>query len=629
MSTTNGLVEGAPTPTPTPPTVTQPYDRDNALDDIPAAGYALSTFYASQMVEAEAYIDENDPEKTRLYFASCYGLFQCIKSLMSFADEDILVALQRAKHGNYVASQYRKKGASLTTRLASYVVSSLSPTGVGFVKSMTPLERHAELIYAETLFEKAILGVMYSGDWLSLIKEVLNMRTTINIYRSLYNYITTLDEESPSGHDDTVDEHLRSGVYFGYGLSSLILSLLPSKVITIVHLFGYHGDRTEALDVLQRAGGWSKESDEPTVSGANEGVRRLLCDMMVVTFHTLLSSISFDGIDITMADKIVRWNSQRYPNSVFILWAQGRLLVVRSQPREALVYYNKSIAAQSQYPTLYAMSYWEMAIANLALWDVSESMASWRDLERESSWSKAIYTYGVAACLLQGSGPADDAAALLEKVPGLLQKIAGKSIPLEKLVSRRARKFMKEHRLVLPALEIGYIFLAITHAPREVLAKKMLPEIRSCLEGLKGREKLWGYHDDLCLSKFLEGVCLRYLAYPDVDAVLPPDLPSVEELTGMSEVECAKQAEVAFTTVFEHGTKIELDHHVVYYAHYEYGRFLSRHGQEDKAREQFELVLSGKHLEVGPSGKKGKYSLKDMVHVQTHAALEALGKRPL
>ncbi len=34
----------------------------------------------------------------------------------------------------------------------------------------------------------------------------------------------------------------------------------------------------------------------------------------------------------------------------------------------------------------------------------------------------------------------------------------------------------------------------------------------------------------------------------------------------MSEAECAKQAEAAFTTVFEHGPSIELDHHVVYHA---------------------------------------------------------------
>ena len=91
---------------------------------------------------------------------------------MSYADDDIQVGLERAKHGNEVASEYRKKSASFTSRLAGYVVPSLNTTGIGFVKSMTPLERHAELIYAETLFERAILGVVYSGDWLSLIKDV-------------------------------------------------------------------------------------------------------------------------------------------------------------------------------------------------------------------------------------------------------------------------------------------------------------------------------------------------------------------------------------------------------------------------------------------------------------------------
>ena len=45
------------------PKVKQPYNRQEALDDIPAASYALHAFYSSQMVEAEAFIDENDPKK--------------------------------------------------------------------------------------------------------------------------------------------------------------------------------------------------------------------------------------------------------------------------------------------------------------------------------------------------------------------------------------------------------------------------------------------------------------------------------------------------------------------------------------------------------------------------------------
>ncbi len=90
---------------------------------------------------------------------------------MSYADEDILAGIGHTKQGNLIAMQHRKKAASFTSRLAGYVVSSLNTTGVGFIKSMTPVERHAELVYAESLFEKALLGVVYSGDWLAFIKE--------------------------------------------------------------------------------------------------------------------------------------------------------------------------------------------------------------------------------------------------------------------------------------------------------------------------------------------------------------------------------------------------------------------------------------------------------------------------
>lgn len=55
------------------------------------------------------------------------------------------------KHGNTIANEHRKKAASLPFRLAGYVTGN---TGVNWVKSMTDVERHAELVYAESLFEK-------------------------------------------------------------------------------------------------------------------------------------------------------------------------------------------------------------------------------------------------------------------------------------------------------------------------------------------------------------------------------------------------------------------------------------------------------------------------------------------
>jgi hypothetical protein len=36
---------------------------------------------------------------------------------------------------------------------------------------MTPLERHAELVFAETSLMKAQLAIISGGDWLGLVRE--------------------------------------------------------------------------------------------------------------------------------------------------------------------------------------------------------------------------------------------------------------------------------------------------------------------------------------------------------------------------------------------------------------------------------------------------------------------------
>jgi len=74
-----------------------------------------------------------------------------------------------------------EKGRFSAFRLAGYV------TGSSGVNNMNPVERHAELVYAESLFEKALLGIVYSGDWLAFIKEAC-----VFITPSLYHsFLTT------------------------------------------------------------------------------------------------------------------------------------------------------------------------------------------------------------------------------------------------------------------------------------------------------------------------------------------------------------------------------------------------------------------------------------------------------
>ncbi|TFK64860.1 hypothetical protein BDN72DRAFT_774082 [Pluteus cervinus] len=634
---------------PLPPTSSDVYKPKDALEDISGICYALELFLASHMVESEDYCHSKDPKKERLYFASGFGLIQCVKGLMSYEDEDLLAAIGHTKRGIQIASLHRKQQTLFGSRIVGFVASSLGATTnsgiVNFIKGMTPVERHAELVYAESSFQKALLGIVYSGDWLAFIKEALNLRNATTIYKHLGMYIDHMDalaaqaspEPAPNSTpriDTTVDAHFRSGVYLGIGMCNIILSMMPGRLLTIVELFGYTGDRKYGLEMLMKAGGWTATSDEPLVGVEEEGVRRSICDMSLLIFHLVLSSFTFDGVDIGMATKILQWNLKRYPNGVFFLFGAGRLARCRSQPLEAIEYYTRAMESQSQYRNLHHISFWEISIARLALWDVKGSSEFWRELVKEATWSKCIYTYGLAVCLLEVGSDAEkiEAAKLLEQVPDLRQKIAGKSIPLEKYAGRKARKFHSQGALTLPALELAYIFHGIAHAPREVIIGKMLPEVQSTLQKLGEREKIekkWnggkgGYWDDYSLARFLEGVCLRYVAYPDLDAVVD----SKEVLAIPKEVAEVGAAK-AFAAVFEHGPKIELDHHLVYHAHYELGRLLACQSKHDEAKAQFELVLSGKPLEVGQSGKKGKYSMENSLHMRTHAAAEALQQKQL
>ena len=139
-------------------------------------------------------------------------------------------------------------------------------------------------------------------------------------------------------------------------------------------------------------------------------------------------------------------------------------------------------------------------------------------------WSKAVYAYGVAALLIQLGGEENKAEGLklMTEVPKLRQRIAGKSIPLEKFVARKARKCEAQGgRLVLPALELAYVLHAVSRAPRAVIAEKMLPLVEAALGELRRYEGAPGtygrgseFWDDWCLARHLEGACLRYIAYP-------------------------------------------------------------------------------------------------------------------
>lgn len=155
---------------------------------------------------------------------------------------------------------------------------------------------------------------------MALVKEALNMRTGDAIYRSLNAFLEHADSVAPGGYDDTIDKDLRSGVGLGTGLSALMLSLLPGKVVKvsrrfstsssfrfeistdssfvftrrplqIAEMFGYHSSRSYALGKLAESGGWTVENKEPGIAIAEEGLRRPVSDLVLMLYHLIVPSL--------------------------------------------------------------------------------------------------------------------------------------------------------------------------------------------------------------------------------------------------------------------------------------------------------------------------------------------------
>lgn len=280
-----------------------------------------------------------------------------------------------------------------------------------------------------------------------------------------------------------------------------------------------------------------------------------------------------------------------------------------------------------------------MAVNNLMMTNFKRSKNCFEILAAESSWSKATYLYSEAACLAEmaadDEGFAEQAKldAIMADVPKSMRRLAGKSLPIEKFVSRKARKFMEQkHRLMLPAVEIGYFFGALPNAPPRLLYSRVVPTIRKRLDALNQSSPEaynggLGYWDDYCLANFLLGVSLSFAAYPHSEAVITD---ADRKTYPMSVEAAAAESKIAFGKILQDGHKITLDHWIIYFTHYELARLQSQSGNNIECKTNLEAVMSGKPLLANHAHVKphGKYSMESALMLKTHAALQTLKESP-
>ncbi|KAK0546420.1 hypothetical protein OC846_004652 [Tilletia horrida] len=599
-------------------------DTAQLEEDLATCHKALHLFLNSRMIEAERILEEHADK--RLYYALGLSVISVIKGFMTFEPQDLAVAISYCKDSLAIA-QLLRKPSNIVGNFGRFVRGTgQSPQTM---HSMTKVQRHAELVYAESLLLKAVTGIVYSGDIFAFVSEALNMRNAYGIYRSLEKYLDWADQKHMQttglAHDATIDADFRSGVYLGAGLIGVILGLLPSKLLKIMEVFGYGGNTAVGLETLAEAGKWTPDPKrrQPDISIEKEGVRRAICDMSILLYHLVISTfLPVPHVNITYADKILHYHLERYPKGIFFLYFSGRLYSTQGLNEKAVQQFTAARDVQKEYVQLRHICVWDMSLCHLSLGNWKQAQEQFEVLVKESNWSKAVYNYAVGATTWQGGNESAETGALIVKTTSLMQRIAGKSIPVEKFTSRKAKKFKLQGRLLLPAMELSYVFHALSNASRQSHLTVHLPEVSKALGEITSKEPhayeggAQTHLEDLCLAHFLRGVILRNIAQPEPHAKVNPANSPIPK------AEAEEQALLSFQTVLSNGSKIMLDHWLVYFSHYEMGRLFAGQGKIEQAKEQFNLVLSAKPLE--DKGRKGKYSLQNMCLLRSNGVLRTL-----
>ncbi|KAI9485681.1 MAG: hypothetical protein EXX96DRAFT_471986 [Benjaminiella poitrasii] len=583
------------------------------FEDLEQIRTALDCFLNSNIHEAEAILKPRYKES--MYYSLGYSFILYLKCVMTFQQDDIDTALGVLKHTVQLAGSQRKKEGGWLNSVTSWV----KGTTLEDIKHMTIVERHAELVYAEAYLLKALLSIIHDESVMSFLRESLNIRSSYSIYMTLQKYV----DYTKSVDGVELDSDFTSGVALGVGCFSLILSMLPASVVKVAEFIGFTSDRAQGLRILESVGGWDKCHDSNNNGMTDQdqhstGLRRQMCDMVLIVYHIILSKIvPLSDVDIPFAEKILNNSLNLYPRGVFFLYFNGRLMVSKRLLDKAEEQYQLAIDTQKDWKQLQHMCFWELGLIYIMEHRWQKAYDIYTILQKESNWSKAVYTYLKAISLYMIANETDNetkkaeylnqVVGYMNQVTGEKQKIAGKSIPMEKFVARKARKFISQNNyLLLPDLEILNAFTAFDFIPVDILQTDM-KRIDKELERLSNisHNKNTNYYDDQCLSQYLRAVIARGLYEQNIDTNKMHTL-----------------HESSLQTVFEEADKIELDHYVYYFSRYEHARMLILDKNYTKAESEIQVVLKANDrgqysIGSGPHAKN-KYSLASALVLKCH-----------
>ncbi|KAJ2787601.1 hypothetical protein GGI15_000563 [Coemansia interrupta] len=552
------------------------------------------------------------------------------------------------------------------------------------LRSMTAAQRHADLVHAEAHLLSAMLG-MASGDGvIALVRDGWHVKSSYAAYRACNMFVQDVHQQG-----GRLDDHYVSGAYFGVGVFNLVLSMLPARLLRLVEVVGFSGDRALGLEMLAVAAGWRshpvfRSLMHPAPAGTEclhpcgQGLRSEFCMLVLVAYHVFLcSSMCLGYPNVPLAEAVLAEANAANPHGLMFMYFSGLLHMTRRQVDEAVGVFGRLVGLgkhaskrlraagagtvqlsstssildsellralrdlrledckkpsdptklnegrRSEWRQLQYMGYWERALCYMSLGMWMLAAEGFNKLRLENNWNKAVYTYSLACCLWEQAemmgGDSDEqrslreiVATLMAAVPALQRKVAGKSIPLEKFVMRKARRFDEQGGFLMrPGLELVASWNLYAKTPADRL-HALLAEVNRDIGQLAAHTPETYRHtrlyDDLSVLLLVKAHVLHELSRPTcVYNLQPPsaDIRVPAAVAADCHPELAVAAADSYLRVLRLLPLVARDHYLAACARYHLGALYLAGSSIDGervgwARAHWKCILAGRPITAAP-----------------------------
>lgn len=468
-------------------------DLETAISE---AKQAVHYFFNNKFQEARNILQPW--ASTSMYHSVGHCVFLFLEAVLTFEQSHIEAAAEALKQCMAVCNKYRRKN-TISEAIGKMVKKPNYDT-------YTAEEIHAELCYAEALLLKSMLTFVEDETLVSFIKAGLKIRSCFHSYKEC---MTILNTRNWTNEKHKI--HFEGGVRMGIGAFNLMISLLPARAIKLLEFIGFSGCRKRGLRELEA--GYKLQ----------HSIRQVLSVMTLLGYHLIVVYVlSHAEGDLSFCDEILRSQMQLYPNGVWFLFFKGRLEFMKGNIEESVAWYTRSWHSQDIWPQFHHLCFWELMWTNCVRMNWQEASVYSFRLRNESRWSRTIYSYQTAAILLMmkedlNENQKKSIEELMRTAPQWKQRIAGKSLPMEKFAVKKTERFFAQGKnLILPAFELLYLWNMFKVLGKKFeLVQNVYKEVEKTLKEISSSKVKTEYDaDNLGLVLLLKAACLRLMNSP-------------------------------------------------------------------------------------------------------------------